>query len=174
MKTTHTDTHRDLAIGLVCVALGMDPENTDEVSEVLRHMTEDTPSSLLRPDATFTVRRDVEYIASEDCSPNYAAPQDSEQMGWMRSGDEEVIESDWSGSDQMVRAYRWDLYSVNLDTLGLLAYQNLWDSGSAETMAGYLDADGMHPSCSITSDGMDWNQGGWTPVYIASDYVVLD
>ncbi len=127
MTETHTDTHRDLAIGLVCVALGMDPENTEEVSEVLRHMTEDTPSSLLRPDATFTVRRDVEYLAEEDCHPNYASPRDSEQMGWMRSGDEEVLESDWSGTDQMVRSYRWDLYRVDLDTLGLLAYQNLWD-----------------------------------------------
>ena len=173
--TTHTeDTHTDLALGLVCVALGVDPENTDEVSEVREHLTSDTPSSLLRPSATFTVRRDVEYLAEEDCHPNYASPQDWEQMGWMRSGDEEVMESEWSGGDQMVRSYRWDLYAVDLETLGLLAYQNDWDPVLAEVMMGYLDSDGVHPSCSISSSGMDWNQGGWTPVYLATDYVVLD
>jgi len=173
---THTteDTHRDLAIGLVCVALGMDHTDPEQVSDVLEHMTEDRPSSLLRPDARFTVRRDVEYLSEEDCHPDYASPDNWEEMGWMRSGDEEVMDSDWSGSDQMVRAYRWDLYGIDLETLGTLAYQNLWEPDSAEPMLGYLDHTGVHPSCQMVSDGMDWNQGGWTPVYIAADYLVLD
>ena len=161
--TTHTETtHTDLALGLVCVALGL--ESGSEV------MTLDQ----IPGDATFSVRRDVEYLAEEDCHPNYASPQDTEQMGWMRTGDEKVLESDWSGTDQMVRSYRWDLYRVDLETLGLLAYQNLWDGGHAETLMGYLESDGLHPSCSMTSGGEEWNQGMWTPVYIVSDYVVLD
>ena len=131
-------------------------------------------------DSTFTLRRDVEYLASEVCHPDYAAPRGTEDLVWERTGDEEVIESDWSGPDQMVRAYRWDLFSVTLEDLETLADLNLWDpdSGDVEPLAGYLtDSSGLprlHPACSIVSDGMDWNQGGWSPVYIVSDYVVLD
>ncbi|MCP4221890.1 MAG: hypothetical protein GY773_00925 [Actinomycetia bacterium] len=130
-------------------------------------------------DATFDVRRDVEYYAEQECHPNYAAPYGPDPLpgvveqgsGWERSGDEETIESDWCGDEVMVRAYRWDLYGVTIDQLEWLALHNGWEG--AEPMLGYLDSDGMRPSCSVMSDGMDWNRGGWTPVFIAADYVVL-
>ena len=170
------------AIGLVRVALGL--ELTSDL---------DIPS-----DATFTVRRDVEYLVSDNdwwreavydidvsdeakaeklvsddywCESAYAAPNGH---GWQISGHDEVIESDWVGSDQMVRAYRWDLAGITLAELANLADLNYWESDSAEMLAGYLDYDGMHPACSIMADAMDWNMGGWTPVFIAVDYVILD
>lgn len=164
---------RDDLLAMIRLALG-DPEI--EASEI--------PS-----DATFTVRRDIEYLAqepeidedgetieSEDldpdyCHPDYAAPRGE---GWERSGDDEPIESEWCGRDQFVRAYRWDRSGISIEAMGDLIDENLWDADSAEMLGGYLDFDGMHPAISITSDGMDWNQGGWSPVFIATDYLVID
>ena len=74
----------------------------------------------------------------------------------------------------MVRAYRWDQYGISIEAMEALIKLNYWDESEIEPIAGYLDWDGMHPAVSITSDGMDWNQGGWSPVFIASDYLILN
>ncbi len=135
--------------------------------------SDEIQESEIPSDATFTVRRDVEYLADEDhqCSPEYAAPRGE---GWEISGDEDPIESEWVGSDQMVRAYRWDQQAISIEAMEALIKLNYWDESEIEPIAGYLDWDGMHPAVSITSDGMDWNQGGWSPVFIASDYLILN
>ncbi len=132
--------------------------------------SDEIEESEIPSDAIFTVRRDVEYLADEECSPKYAAPRGD---GWEISGDEDPIESEWVGSDQMVRAYRWDLFGVSIEAMEALIIANYWEY-DIEPIAGYLDWDGIHPAVSITSDGMDWNQGGWSPVFIASDYLILN
>ena len=132
--------------------------------------SDEIEESEIPSDATFTVRRDVEYLADEECSPEYAAPRGE---GWEITGDEDPIDSEWVGSDQIVRAYRWDRFGVSIEAMEALIIANDWEY-DIEPIAGYLDFDGMHPAVSITSDGMDWNQGGWTPVFIASDYLVLN
>lgn len=181
MTHTHTDpetTHRDPetltdAIGLVRVCLGLDPETgTDPADPDRDPLTLDC----IPGDARFTLRRDVEYLAEEDCHPDYAAPAGSldRALIWQRTGDDETLDSDWSGSDQMVRAYRWDLFGLTLEDLQYLAEINIWSPSDAETLGGYLDWDGIHPSCQILSDGMDWHIGGWSPVYLVADYVILD
>ena len=135
--------------------------------------SDEIQESEIPSDATFTVRRDVEYLADEDhqCAPDYAAPRGD---GWENSGDEDPIDSEWVGSDQQVRAYRWDLFGISIEAMEALIKLNYWDESEIEPIAGYLDWDGMHPAVSITSDGMDWNQGGWSPVFIASDYLILN
>jgi hypothetical protein len=134
--------------------------------------SDEIQESEIPSDATFTVRRDVEYLADEDhqCAPEYAAPNGE---GWEITGDEDPIESEWVGDEQLVRAYRWDQIGISIEAMEALIIANDWEY-DIEPMMGYLDWDGMHPAVSITSDGMDWNQGGWTPVFIASDYLVLN
>ncbi len=133
--------------------------------------SDEIEASEIPSDATFTVRRHVEYLADQECSPEYAAPSGE---GWEITGDEDPIDSEWVGSDQMVRAYRWDLFGVSIEAMEDLIKLNYWDESEIEPIAGYLDWDGMHPAVSITSDGMDWNQGGWSPVFIGSDYLILN
>jgi hypothetical protein len=162
---TYTDDHTETALALISVCLGLDPDpESQDRADLLRELPQD---------ATFTLRRDVEYLGDDDnwVRPDWAAPQGS---GWQRSGDEDLLESDWVGSEQRVRAYRWDLFSVDLETLAELASANLWDANSAEMLAGYLDETGVHPACQILSDSMDWNVGGWSPVFIVADYLVID
>lgn len=206
----------ELALGIIAKALGTD-------------LPPETLLGLVPEDATFTLRRDVEYIARDpelghvweiatftgtkvcsechllpldsedalsicdgpygDYSPNIAAPYGlggtypgnivpgvtpENLYGWERTGDDDAIESDWSGSDQYVRAYRWDWHGVTLEQLEDLARANDWDPEYGEPLMGYLDEYGVHPAISFTADGMDWNVGGVTPVYIAADYIVLD
>ncbi len=141
--------------------------------------SDEIQESEIPSDTTFTVRRDVEYLADGSgietdpnwCSPEYAAPSGE---GWERSGDDDPIDSEWVGSEQLVRVYRWDRFGVSIEAMEALIKLNYWDESEIEPIAGYLDEDGMHPAVSITSDGMDWNQGGWSPVFIVSDYLILN
>lgn len=171
------ETARDV-LGLIRMALGWDPEDDTDGPTFA-----DVPS-----DSLYIARRDIEYIAEDPYgtgihNPDYAAPYGADGhkgSGWDRStidvdsDDPQPEESDWSGSDQLVYWTRWDWYGVTLPELMGLAYHNLWTPDAAEPLAGYLHVDGLHPAVSMVSDGMDWNQGGWTPVYIGVDYLVLD
>lgn len=147
----------ELAISLIAVALG--ERDLEKVAAAI-------PS-----DARFDVRRDVEYLATEDCHPNYAAPHG--EM-WERTGDEEPILSEWDADGEtMVRAYRWDARDLSLSELEDIAFSNGWDGRHWEMLAGYLDYGGIFPAASEISGGESWNTGYWSPVFIVADYVIL-
>lgn len=143
---------------------------TNDQGERVSFEVDDIPE-----DASFYLCREVEYFADRDCSPDYARP-DGE--GWERTGDDEPMESEWCGSDQMVRAYRWEKTVTGLDALWGAIRETCNDSPhSWEPLAGMLAdfGDGPHtyPCAQRVNDGMDWNRGGWTPVFIGADYLTI-
>lgn len=137
--------------------------------ELEQYLADDEREHLYRAPANYSgapINADDTYTA-----PTYAAPTGD---GWMMSGDDDPIESDWCGRDQFVRAYRWDLYNVPLEELGKRLDELMIDGEHLEPMAGYLDEFGIHPSAMTTSSGDEWNMGGITPVFIAAEYLVLE